>query len=132
MTQPLRLLIGAIIITIFAAPIQAESFKQASLNNLDSIHDAEYKLELKTIEPLATSGSAAAQNRLGRMYEFGQGHDINPNAAFAWYQKTAAKNHMEGKMNLARSYNFGLGAEQDFIKAEALYKQYANTFSVVL
>ena len=183
MTQHLRLLLGAIIITIFAAPVQAESFKQAkkfyasadysaaiaelqplakagnadannllgemylhglgvqtniakakslfesgartghlaSLNNLDSILDAEYKLELKTIEPLATSGNAAAQNRLGRMYEFGQGHDINPKLAFAWYQKAAAKNNMEGKMNLARSYNFGLGTEQDFIKAEAGY-----------
>jgi TPR repeat protein len=153
MTQHLRLLLGAIIITIYAAPVQAESFKQAeklyasadyfaaiselqplakadnadtnnllgetylyglgiqtniakakrlfesgartdhlaSLNNLDSIHNAEYKLELKTIEPLATSGNAAAQN------------------------------DMEGKMNLARSYNFGLGTEQDFIKAETGY-----------
>jgi hypothetical protein len=29
MTQHLRLLLGAIIITIFAAPVQAKSFKQA-------------------------------------------------------------------------------------------------------
>lgn len=183
MTLHFRLLLGAIIITIFALPVQAESFKQAkkffasadysaaieelqplakagnadannllgeiylhglgvqtniakakslfesgartghldSLNNLDGILDAEYRLELKTVEPLATSGNAQAQNRLGRMYEFGQGQDINPKAAFAWYQKAAAQNYMEGNMNLARSYNFGLGTEQNLIKAEAGY-----------
>jgi len=93
----------------------------AALGNLDGILNAEYKLELKTLEPLAASGNAQAQNRLGRMYEFGQGHDINPKLAFVWYQKAAAQDYMEGKMNLARSYNFGLGTEQDLIKAEAGY-----------
>ena len=183
MTPHFRLLLGAIIIAIFALPAQAASFKQAkklyasedysaaiaelqplsktgnsdasnllgeiyfhglgvqadiakakslfeagartghlgALENLDVILNAEYKLELKVVEPLAISGNAEAQNRLGRMYEFGQGHDINPQAAFNWYQKAAAQDNMEGKMNLARSYNFGLGTAQDLVKAEAGY-----------
>ena len=93
----------------------------ASLANLGDILDAEYKLELVALEPLAASGNALAQNRLGRMYEFGQGYDINPQAAFSWYQKSAKQGNPEGRMNLARSYNFGLGTPQNFALAEAGY-----------
>jgi TPR repeat protein len=92
-----------------------------ALENLDGILDAEYKLELKIVKPLAVSGNAEAQNRLGRMYEFGHGSDIDPQAAFHWYQKAATQNNTAGKMNLARSYNFGLGTDQDLVKAEAGY-----------
>ncbi|MDC9720193.1 MAG: tetratricopeptide repeat protein [Gammaproteobacteria bacterium] len=93
----------------------------AALNNLDGILDVEYKLELKSIEPLAANGNAEAQNRLGRMYEFGQDHDINPKLAFSWYKKAAAQGNIEGQMNVARSYNFALGTDQDLIQAEAGY-----------
>lgn len=93
----------------------------AALANLGVILDNEYKLELVTLEPLAQAGNAQAQNRLGRMYEFGQGHSINPKAAYTWYKKAADQGHMDGRMNLARAHNFGLGTEQDFVKAEAGY-----------
>ena len=92
-----------------------------ALANLGKILDSEYKLELKTLEPLAIGGNAQAQNRLGRMYEFGQGHDINPQSAFVWYKKSAQQGNLQGRMNLARAYNFGLGTNQDFTKAEAGY-----------
>ncbi|MBT6076753.1 MAG: sel1 repeat family protein, partial [Oceanospirillaceae bacterium] len=91
----------------------------AALANLADILNREYKVELVTLEPLAEAGNAKAQNRLGRMYEFGQGHSINPQAAYAWYKKAADQGLMNGRMNLARAHNFGLGTEQDFVKAEA-------------
>jgi len=93
----------------------------AALANLGDILNREYKVELVTLEPLAQAGNAQAQNRLGRMYEFGQGHSINPQAAYTWYKKAADQGHMDGRMNLARAHNFGLGTKQDFVKAEAGY-----------
>jgi hypothetical protein len=39
MTQHLRLLLGAIIITIFAAPVQAESFKQTNTFSVAQQHE---------------------------------------------------------------------------------------------
>jgi len=93
----------------------------SALANLADILNREYKVELVTLEPLAEAGNAKAQNRLGRMYEFGQGHSINPQAAYAWYKKAADQGLMNGRMNLARAHNFGLGTEQDFVKAEAGY-----------
>lgn len=92
-----------------------------SLKNLNIILDAEYKVELKTVVPAAEGGDAQAQNRLGRMYEFGYGMPASPADAFKWYQKSANQANADGIMNLARAYNFGIGVGQDLIRAETGY-----------
>ncbi len=99
----------------------------ASLKNLNIILDAEYKEELKTVMPAAESGAADAQNRLGRMYEFGYGMAASPADAFNWYQQAANQAHADGIMNLARAYNFGIGVPQDLARAEAGYLAGAQT-----
>lgn len=98
-----------------------------SLKNLNIILDAEYKVELKTVAPAAESGDAEAQNRLGRMYEFGYGMPASPVDAYNWYQKSANQGNADGIMNLARAYNFGIGVNQDLVSAEAGYLAGAKT-----
>ena len=98
-----------------------------SLKNLNIILDAEYKVELKTVVPAAESGDAEAQNRLGRMFEFGYGMAASPADAFNWYQQSANQAHAGGIMNLARAYNFGIGVNQDLARAEAGYLAGAKT-----
>lgn len=97
-----------------------------SVNALRAIKNEQYKIEFKEVEPKALQGVASAQNRLGEMYEYGQGVSRDLNAAFDWYSQAAAQGLTPAIHNLARSYNFGSGVEVDYVKAEALYRQAAN------
>lgn len=98
----------------------------ASVNSLRKLKNRDYLAELKTIEPQAMNGSASAQNRLGEMYEFGQGVSRNANSAFKWYKSAAEKGLVAAQHNLARSYNFGTGVTQDFKTAERWYLKAAE------
>lgn len=92
-----------------------------SVNSLRRLKNIEYKAELKTVEPDAQNGSASAQNRLGEMYEFGQGVTRDPQKAYQWYQAAARQGLVAAQHNLGRSYNFGTGVAQDFETAERWY-----------
>lgn len=97
-----------------------------SVNSLRRLKNRDYQVELTTVEPAAQSGTASAQNRLGEMYEFGQGVERDPRTAFQWYQKAAAQGLVAGQHNVARSYNFGTGVKQDFATAEKWYLKAAE------
>ncbi|MCV6588359.1 MAG: sel1 repeat family protein [Marinobacterium sp.] len=97
-----------------------------SVNSLRRLKNREYLVELKTVEPGAQNGSATDQNRLGEMYEFGQGVKRNPQEAFRWYQTAARQGLVSAQHNLARSYNFGTGVAQDFGTAEQWYLKAAD------
>lgn len=48
---------------------------------------------LRELRPLAEQGNAGAQNRLGIMYEKGQGVPQDHAAAVKWYRKAAAQGY---------------------------------------
>ena len=97
-----------------------------SVNALRSIKNEAYKVEFDQTLPKAESGSATAQNRIGEMYEFGQGVERNLDSAFEWFSKAAEQGYTAGIHNLARAYNFGSGTTVDFKRAEALYREAAG------
>jgi TPR repeat protein len=96
-----------------------------SVNNLRSLKNKAYKAEFDQILPDAQAGNASAQNRIGEMYEFGQGVDRDTDMAFDWYQKAAEQGNVTAWHNLGRSYNFGNGVAQDYDKAEEWYRKAA-------
>lgn len=97
-----------------------------SVNALRALKNEEYKAEYEERLPEAEKGVASAQNRIGEMFEYGQGVERNLDAAFSWYSKAAEQGLIDAVHNLARSYNFGSGVEVDYKKAEELYRRAAN------
>jgi TPR repeat protein len=97
-----------------------------SVNSLRALKNKAYKAEFADILPQAESGDAAAQNRIGEMYEFGQGVERDTDAAFAWYRKAADQGNVTAWHNLGRAYNFGTGVPQDYAKAEEWYRKAAE------
>jgi len=97
-----------------------------SVNSLRKLKNKDYRIELSSVEPKAQSGDANAQNRLGEMYEFGQGVKRDPVQAFDWYRKAADQGLVAAQHNLGRSYNFGTGVNQDFKVAERWYRKAAE------
>jgi len=114
---------------VTADPEQARRYYEqgARMGNLDSVNSLRalknkaFKAEFDNILPQAESGNAAAQNRVGEMYEFGQGVERDGATAFSWYQKAAAQGNVTAWHNLGRAYNFGTGVSQDYTKAEEWY-----------
>lgn len=92
-----------------------------SVNSLRALKNKAYKAEFDTLLPKAESGDAVAQNRVGEMYEFGQGVERNGDTAFQWYSRAAEQGNVTAWHNLGRAYNFGTGVAQDYAKAEEWY-----------
>ncbi|WP_027858256.1 tetratricopeptide repeat protein [Marinobacterium jannaschii] len=97
-----------------------------SVNSLRGLKNKEYQKELVKVRQDAESGNAAAQNRLGVMYEFGYGVKRSPEIALDWYRKAADKNYVAALHNIGRCYNFGTGVAQNFSEAETWYRKAAE------
>lgn len=94
-----------------------------SVNSLRALKNKAYKAEFDSLLPKAESGDAVAQNRVGEMYEFGQGVERNGDTAFQWYSRAAEQGNVTAWHNLGRAYNFGTGVAQDYAKAEGVVPQ---------
>jgi len=70
-------------------------------------HDAEYR------------NDSWSQNKLGLLYENGDGVEKNPKLAFSWFEKAANNGYMYAFYNLGRHYQHGLSVAVD--KSKALY-----------
>lgn len=79
----------------------------------------------KWYELAAEQGNEVAQQRLGMMYEHGQGVDADPATAVHWYQSAATEGFSEAQFNLANMYYQGTGVEQGFEGALNWYYQAA-------
>ena len=81
----------------------------------------------------AEMGHAAAQNRVGWMYEKGEGTEADHTLAVKWYRKAAEQDHVNAMNDLGYMYRQGWGVPQDyekahdwFSKAAARYDSYAE------
>ncbi|QDQ29170.1 sel1 repeat family protein [Chitinimonas arctica] len=68
---------------------------------------------LDGVRALAESGHAAAQNKLGAMYQLGQEVAQDHLQALAWYRKSAQQGNADAQTNLCTLYLGGLGVPQD-------------------
>lgn len=97
-----------------------------SVNSLRALNNKAFMLELKSVKAKADNNESHAQNRLGEMYEFGQGVDRDLNQAVLWYQKAANQGLIVAQHNMGRSYNFGTGVAQNYSNAEVWYLKAAE------
>ena len=76
----------------------------------------------------ATNGNALAQNRIGVMFEIGQGLNIVRNYAKAveWYTMAAEQGYRDAEANLAFMHESGRGIDQDHVKAAEWYLKAAE------
>ena len=75
--------------------------------------------------PLANKGNPAAQLKLGRMYEEGNGVEKNLTLALSWYKKAADQGNAEAQFNVGTMYDQGEGVTADKSQAIAWYKKAA-------
>ena len=109
--------------TINAMSELAESYNDAGRR------DEAFKL-WKEVLPLlrkaAEQGNADAQNKLGRMYDNGEGVAKDAVEAAKWYRKSAEQGNADAQNNLAYCYTKGAGVEKDFSEAARWFRRSAE------
>ncbi len=85
-----------------------------------------FKKSMKLLRPLAESGSAVAQHRIGVMYVLGQGVEKDSAKAVEWYAKAAEQGQAESQHGLGLRLLWGDGAEKDPQKAATWFTAAAN------
>src|SRR5690606_22382268 len=77
------------------------------------------------IRAAAENGLAAAQYRLAKLHESGQGVDVDIVAAWRWTERAASAGHRKAMHDLGILYAEGRGAPHDFEKAARWFREAA-------
>jgi uncharacterized protein len=87
---------------------------------------SDYATEYRLLRPLADEGDAAAQNRLGIMYESGHGVEQDHADAVKWYRRAADQGYAVAQFNLGLMYENGRGVQQDEFEAAKWFRRAAE------
>lgn len=77
-------------------------------------------------EPLAASGDARAQYRLGMLYSVGRGVTSNFDKATGLFSQAAEQGHVDAQFALGLMYERGQGVDKDMTQAWRLYRAAAE------
>jgi len=91
-----KYLAASIWIASLAAPLSAQSVKAG----IDAWQKADYGTAVAIWRPLAEQGEADAQFNLGQAYRLGRGVPIDLGAAQVWFERAAAKGHVDAQTTL--------------------------------
>ena len=85
-----------------------------------------YAEALKWYSMAAEEEHLNAQFQLARMYERGEGTEVDLEGAAEWYKKAAKRGHANSQFHLAQMYENGLGMEKNLAMARFWYKKAAD------
>ena len=91
-----RYLAASIWLASLAAPLSAQSVKAG----IDAWQKADYSAAVAIWRPLAEKGDADAQFNLGQAYRLGRGVPIDIGAAQLWFERAAARGHLDAQTTL--------------------------------
>jgi hypothetical protein len=91
-----KYLVAAVLIALVGAPVSAQSVKAG----IEAWQKADYATAVAIWRPLAEGGDADAQFNLGQAYRLGRGVPIELGAAKMWFERAAAKGHLDAQTTL--------------------------------
>jgi TPR repeat protein/beta-lactamase regulating signal transducer with metallopeptidase domain len=124
-----RLLLTGVTCAAIGAPIAAGmigAWRAAAgelQDGLGAFDHGDYRSALARLRPLADQGNAAAQDRVGQMYDRGLGVTRDSTQAVAWYRKAAVQGDPTGQQDLSAMYSLGRGVPQDSLAAALWARQ---------
>jgi hypothetical protein len=74
----------------------------------------------------ADQGFSPSQNRIGILYRFGWGVDIDQAKALEWFHKAAEQNDPEACFNIGNMFDMGEGVSIDYSEAAKWYRKAAG------
>jgi hypothetical protein len=110
------------VLLLLAMPAAAQDFGKG----LEAYQRGDYAAALREWRPLAGQGDAAAQYKLGALYDDGQGVPQDHAEAARWYRKAAEQGHAWAQYKLGALYDDGQGVPQDHAEAMRWYRKAAK------
>jgi TPR repeat protein len=108
------------------APATEESKSGSFSKGLDAYKNGDFKTAYKYWQPMAESGDAESQTRLGYLYEHGKGVGQDYKKAVDWYRKAADQDEPAAQFNLGVMYRKGHGVEKNDKTARQWYERAAK------
>jgi len=93
-------LAASIWLASLAAPLSAPLSAQSVKAGIDAWQKADYSAAVAIWRPLAEKGDADAQFNLGQAYRLGRGVPIDIGAAQLWFERAAARGHLDAQTTL--------------------------------
>jgi TPR repeat protein len=100
----IRNLIAAIALSISLVPALADALQ----DGVAAINRKDYPAAIRLLEPLARSGNAIAQLRLGLLHYHGHGVRESDAQALMWFERAARQGLAEAQFHLGNMYAYGL------------------------
>lgn len=111
---------------LLSAAARADSATNAYAAGRDAYDAGDYTAAVEHWRRAADMGHAAAEFRLGAMYEEGKGVAQDMGRAVEWYRRAAEHGSERAQFNLAHMYATGKGVEQDEAMAAEWYRRSAE------
>ena len=111
----MKLLIALAVGLMLAGPVSVSA--QDYNRGVNAYLAGDYATALKAFRPLAKQGYANAQNKLGDMYDFGDGVREDEDEAVKWYRLAAEQGYANAQSNLGFMYFGGRGVREDYALA---------------
>jgi uncharacterized protein len=100
----IRNLIAALALSTSLVPALADALQ----DGVAAIHRKDYPAAIRLLEPLARSGNAIAQLRLGLLHYHGHGVRESDAQALMWFERAARQGLAEAQFHLGNMYAYGL------------------------
>ena len=113
MRRPVMVFSLAIAAVLTAAQLSFAGFDEGEA----AYHKRDYQTALREWQPLADTGDAEAQYKIGMMYRRGLGVKPDFHESAVWLLKAAEQGHGMAQARLARLLQDGKGIEKDVIEA---------------
>ena len=91
-----KYLLSFALIAVATVPVSAQSVKAG----IEAWQKSDYSAAVAIWRPLAEKGDADAAFNLGQAYRLGRGVDLNLGAAQSWFERAAAKGHVDAQTTL--------------------------------
>jgi TPR repeat protein len=108
---------GTVIASAAASPLE---------DGLEAYNEKDYGKAVALWRPLAETGVAAAQYRLGVMYAEGKGVARNDGEAVVWFERAAKQGDAAAQYDLGASYAEGVGVPKDMVAAAKWFRRAAD------
>jgi len=118
----LTFLLSLTFLFLFSGSVYGDDLQDA----LDAWDRKDYKEAYRLLLPLAEQGDAAAQVKLGLMYNEGKGVPKDYKEAVRWYRLSVEQGDAEGQTRMGDMYFMGHGVSQDSKEIDGVFEFASN------
>lgn len=118
------MLIPRTIVALVLSACIVSALADSLQDGITAVNRKDYPAAIKLLEPLARSGNASAQLRIGLLHYHGHGVRESDAQALQWFERAARQGLAEAQFHLGNMYAYGLASPGADVDASRLAAQW--------